>query len=87
MDVQVSGGARDGWQLFCYVPQIAWQENCYVAAVDGDCFLVDPGFDCEGVGAAAAGGDAGGADALPGTSCAVDGGRGACVVAGSEHLA
>lgn len=51
MDVQVSGGARDGWQLFCYVPQIAWQENCYVAAVDGDCFLVDPGFDCEGVGA------------------------------------
>lgn len=39
----------DGYSVVTYVPQEKWKENCYLLIVGNTCFLIDPGFGCEGI--------------------------------------
>ena len=49
VDVIIKNYIRGNYHVVSYTPEISWQENCYVLKIGENCFLIDPGFDCENV--------------------------------------
>ena len=49
VDIIIKNYIRENYCVISYSPEIEWQENCYILNTGKHIFLIDPGFDCEGI--------------------------------------